>query len=1303
MTSKQKIIVIFLLISAVVSYSKVYALNDNFSNTSKFTNEKFIKGTTEIKNEISKIGLTKNSPNNNQNSSQNKNTFDLKSKASELGISEENLSKLIVTADKSSDDSLQTDAMSSSVLNGTFNAEGFGFSVAKAGDLNGDGYDDIIVGAPYNNSSGNPTGKAYIFFGGSVMDDIADLVFTGTSTNGYFGCSVAGAGDVNGDGYSDLLIGACYAGTGGKAYLYYGRAAMNNVEDLTFTGAVSNSGLGYSVSTAGDVNGDGYSDFIIGSPHDNHGKAFIYLGGNSPDNVADFTLSGSGGEELGLSVSQAGDVNGDGYSDVIVGAPYYSSQTGRTLIYFGGRTMDNSADVTLTGESTSDNFGFSVSGIGDMNGDGYEDVLVSAPFNDAVATDAGRAYVFFGGAIMNTTPDLVMSGKSANEFFGYCVGFAGDINTDGYADVIIGSPGSSAVSPQGGAAYSYFGGINPDNIPDVIYSCPSNSYAFGTAVCSAGDVNADGTSDIIVSVPYAYTGTVPGSIYLYKNKLIGSDIADLKFTGSASNDYLGIDIANAGDVNGDGYSDLIIGSSGYSGGRGRASLYFGGPNLDNVADVNFIGSTSTEAFGFAVSSAGDVNGDGFSNVIIGATSHNNNTGRAYICFGGSVVDTTKDIILTGQSAGDHFGNRVSTAGDVNADGFSDVIVAAPNTDDPAVDAGKVYLYYGGRSMDNIVDASFRGIYANDNFGYSLSTAGDLNGDGYADLIIGCPYNTTGKAYMYYGSSIIDTTRDLTFSGTSNLDYFGYSVSGGMDINKDGYSDIIIGAPLNDDGGSYSGKVYGYYGGTTMDNITDFSLTGTTGQYIGVSVCNARDVNKDGYDDIITGTASTTSKAFVYLGSAYINTLDPIIMSSSIISEQFGYIVSSAGDYNGDGYSDVMVGAPTYSSSKGEVYLYLSTAPPGNPNMLYAKDVPNDQGGYLHLKFSKSGYDFRGLNRITAYYIEKSRAPGLNGFVWESEASIPATNNSDYQYTAPTWSDTSSGNNNRVFYRVTAFTNVNGEYFRSNVVSGQSIDNLSPATPTGLAAAPTSTKINLSWTANTEADMKDYLVYRNGVNISTASSISFSDTTALADSVYIYKIAARDIHGNISPLSTADTASLESITTINVTVIPEGLLNTGTNQLRLRDTIKAKLWDLTGSVIVDSATAVIDSITFIASFTFKNAPSGDYYLAINHRNSIETWSKTGGENYTRGTTTTYDFTSAISQAYGNNLKLKGGRYCLYSGDVNGSGVINSTDRTLIRSNVGQTGYIRFDLDGNGVVNSADRTIVRNNTGIARQRP
>lgn len=114
-------------------------------------------------------------------------------------------------------------------------------------------------------------------------------------------------------------------------------------------------------------------------------------------------------------------------------------------------------------------------------------------------------------------------------------------------------------------------------------------------------------------------------------------------------------------------------------------------------------------------------------------------------------------------------------------------------------------------------------------------------------------------------------------------------------------------------------------------------------------------------------------------------------------------------------------------------------------------------------------------------------------------------------------------------------------------------------------------------------------------------------------------------------------------------------------------------------------------------------SGTYYLAIVHRNCIETWSKVGGEPVLRGQSHGYDFTTSNTMAYGDNLKLKGTRYCLYSGDVNSSGVVNSTDRTLIRNNVGSVGYVRFDLDGNGVVNSSDRTIVRNNTGISRQRP
>jgi len=1296
MNSKQKLIFIILLIASAVFYSTGFAFNPDFSN------EKFRKGSSEIKDEINKISLAKNSPKITNSFSNKENKFDLKTKASELGITEDKLSGLLKSAGKDEGDTIQTDAMTSTNISGLVSSEYFGFSVASAGDLNGDGFDDIIVGAPNNSVVASFAGKTYIYFGGTVMDDIPDVILSGTVANGNFGYSVTGAGDFNGDGYADVVVGAYTSGTSGKAFLYYGGAVMNNVADLLFIGAGSGSSFGYSVSSAGDMNADGYSDIIIGAPAESSsaGKTYIYFGGSSPNVIEDVTITGTGAEFSGYKVACVGDVNGDGYSDVIIGAPNANTYVGRALIFFGGLTVDNTPDVTLTGENSNDFFGYCVAGIGDMNGDGYDDVAVGAPSYHTLYANGGRAYVFFGGAAMNAAFDLAISGKSASESFGQNISSAGDINTDGYADLLVGSPYNSGQSPSGGAAFVYFGGITPDDISDAILYGSLSSFQFGYSLCSAGDINGDGIKDFIVSDPFT-ASPASGRILLYKNKLNDTDIPDLKFTASGTSEEFGYSLSNAGDVNGDGYSDLLVGAPDYSSLRGKAYLFFGGPNMDNVADATFLGEVINDEFGLHVSTAGDVNGDGFDDIIIGAPRwHGTGTavGRAYIYFGGAVVDTARDITMTGQAANDSFG-KVANAGDINGDGYPDVIVGAHGNDEAASAAGKVYLYYGGRTMDNAADVTFRGIFAGDGFGITLAGAGDVNGDGYGDFAVGTPYNNsnTGKVYVYYGGSTVDTTRDVILSGATPDEYFSYDIAGGFDFNKDGYADVVISSAYSSAGGSNSGKIYGFYGGRVMDNTSDFTITGTAGEYFGISINNARDVNKDGCNDLIVGTGR--NRAYIYFGGRDITGVDPIVMTGS---DNFGYDVSGTGDINGDGYADVFVSADYYNSLAGAAYLFLSSAPSGTPNMLYAKDVPNDQGGFLHLKFSRSGYDSPGMNKITGYTIEKSRAPGLGGYVWETEAFITAGNNPVYQYTAPTWSDSGAGTN-KVYYRVTALTSIAGEYYRSNIVSGQSIDNLSPASPTGLLASPVTSTINLSWSANTEADLKDYLIYRNDTNIASSNSVSFADVTALPDLSYIYKIAARDIHGNISPLSTADTASLESITTINITVIPEGLLNTATNQLRMRDTVKAKLWDLTGSYIVDSATAVIDSVTFLASFTFKNAPTGNYYIAITHRNSIETWSKTGGESYTRGTTTAYDFTSANTQAYGNNLKLKGGRYCMYSGDVNSSGVINSTDRTLIRSNVGQTGYIKYDLDGNGVVNSADRTIVRNNTGIARQRP
>jgi len=163
------------------------------------------------------------------------------------------------------------------------------------------------------------------------------------------------------------------------------------------------------------------------------------------------TLTGeSSGDMFGWSVSNTSDVNDDGtYDDVIVGAPGYSSDTGRAYIYHGASSMDSTSDLTLTGETAGDRFGYSVSGAGDMDDDGAPDVIVGAPFyDDGTDTDAGIIYIYKGGSSMDNTADWADKGENADDHFGWSVSFAGDVNNDGYQDVVVGAPGYDDTTPD---------------------------------------------------------------------------------------------------------------------------------------------------------------------------------------------------------------------------------------------------------------------------------------------------------------------------------------------------------------------------------------------------------------------------------------------------------------------------------------------------------------------------------------------------------------------------------------------------------------------------------------------------------------------------------------------------------------------------------------------------------------------------------------------------------------------------------------------------------------------------------------
>jgi hypothetical protein len=351
----------------------------------------------------------------------------------------------------------------------------FGYSVATAGDVNGDGYDDVIVGAPYYSIDGDSVGGAFVFHGSAAgLSSTPDWTAHSDQVLANFGNSVATSGDVNGDGYDDVIVGAQYYDHGqtaeGRAYLYLGSAGgLSITPGWIAESDVAVAYFGSSVGTAGDVNGDGYADVIVGARWyddgpDDEGWAFLYQGSAAGlSTTAAWTVEGDQlGANVGAAVGTAGDVNGDGYDDVVVGAPYYVSRPGaggRAYLYQGSAAgLSTTPDWIARSNQDFSNFGVSVGTAGDVNGDGYEDVIVGAYRYDNGQADEGRAFIFQGsGAGLGTTADWKTESNQDHANLGSSVATAGDVNGDGYADVIVGAPGYDSGHEDEGVAV-VFGG-----------------------------------------------------------------------------------------------------------------------------------------------------------------------------------------------------------------------------------------------------------------------------------------------------------------------------------------------------------------------------------------------------------------------------------------------------------------------------------------------------------------------------------------------------------------------------------------------------------------------------------------------------------------------------------------------------------------------------------------------------------------------------------------------------------------------------------------------------------------------------
>jgi hypothetical protein len=456
----------------------------------------------------------------------------------------------------------------------------------------------------------------------------------------------------------------------------------------------------------------------------------------SLDGTYDYTdadyvwLGDSAGEYLGGAVAFLGDQDNDGDDEILLGGYGYKyltfSASGRVLLMDGPADADSETDgYTIGGAAASDYFGWDIAGLGDTNVDGYDDFVASAYLSDPSGRSAaGSVYVFqspvsAGGVTAEAYMTVIGGATSDNA--GYSVSSGGDFDGDGTNDVLIGVPNLDTGATNGGGA------------------------ALFTTITS-GTVNVAN--------------------------------ADWLWTGTASSDYLGTSVGGGGDINGDGLDDVVLGAYAVgSTNTGVAYLLYGDSGAGAVtpivdADVKINGTRSSGRLGIAVAVVGDIQDDGYDDMLIGedCSGATGCGGHAYLVSGSNALASTipsasANADFAGSTNGDYIGQTVAKAGDVDADGYDEVYFAGPGVDDGSTSGvGSVYLFYGGTSLTGTLgvgtaDAIFSGTATSDAFGDDIAGGGDNDGDGYDDLLMGSPSiddgssSATGGAVLFYGGGM----------------------------------------------------------------------------------------------------------------------------------------------------------------------------------------------------------------------------------------------------------------------------------------------------------------------------------------------------------------------------------------------------------------------------------------------------------------------------------------------------------------------------------------------------------------------
>lgn len=404
------------------------------------------------------------------------------------------------------------------------------------------------------------------------------------------------------------------------------------------------------------------------------------------------------GDRLGATVVPAGDVNGDGYMDMLIcaeGSYSTADYAGEVYLFLGGKNFNSQPKLTIKGEKSGDHFGSSATALGDINGDGYADFAIAADRNDENGTDAGKVYIYFGGKSLDDTADVVITGDRANNWFGNSISGGQDVNSDGKPDLLVGAPyGGRKYS---GAVYLYLGGGDWQK-PALILTGENAGDSYGSKVAMLGDVNGDGVSDFAVAAVYADADNVVdgGVVYIYTGGSVISQKPAAVFKGNVPREQMGYNICSPGDVTGDGINDILVGAPGGGpGGIGAAYIFAGGKIIRPEPARKYIGHHQNDLFGVAVSGAGDFNGDGINDIMIGTPymdAGNYHAGRMEIFPGGQKVSIEKIYHLNGTAEEDQCGFNVAYIKNFLGKNNGIYVITCAGTGSGNIGKSKVLIY-----------------------------------------------------------------------------------------------------------------------------------------------------------------------------------------------------------------------------------------------------------------------------------------------------------------------------------------------------------------------------------------------------------------------------------------------------------------------------------------------------------------------------------------------------------------------------------------------------------------------------------